>query len=84
MKNNSPLFECEACEMPILEGDPYHGGAFALCVDCAPTYEDLLDNPGAIEDDDGQPMTFARAREVASEHTRNGGNLTDRMVEEAE
>lgn len=84
MANKCLLFECEGCDAPIFEGDAYHDGEFPLCIACAPTYEDMLDNPGSFDDEDGNVMTFERAKKIASEHTLNGGNLSDLIIEDEE
>lgn len=77
---------CEGCGGPIFDGERYHVGVdVALCVDCAPTYGDMVDHPESfqtIDDDadDYRPMTPEEALAQADAHVAAGGHLTDRII----
>lgn len=73
---------CEECEEPILDDEPSHDDEdISLCVDCAPSWEDLLRHPEAyIDFETGEAMTADRAQELADTHVAAGGELTDKVV----
>jgi len=86
MSDNGQLPEeigvCESCMKIIREGDRFApcSDDIKLCKDCAPTYQDMVDRPSYFEDDEGEPLTFRKAKNMADAHAATGGKLTDKMV----
>lgn len=76
------LGRCVACAKPIFEGEPYHHGSEEpQCKECAPTYQDMLNEPQFfISFQTDEPMTPQQAKEVVDRHLAKGGSLTDKMV----
>lgn len=71
---------CE-CGEPVFEDEPCHyGGDVLLCVQCAPTYADMLQTPGAFLGSDMESMTPEQAQAAVDAHLAAGGSLTDKMV----
>lgn len=72
---------CECCESPIFEGDKYHlGGDVDLCGNCAPSYQDLLNDPTSFVDSEHENLSSERARVIVDKHIAYGGKLTDRIL----
>ena len=73
---------CERCGRGIMPGERYHGGGDAdQCSDCAPTYQDMLDNPsGFIDLASEERLTAEQAQEFCDEHCRDGGRLSDKIL----
>ena len=67
---------CEACRAPIFPGDQYHPGETALCVEHAPTFQDLLDQPSGFVEDSPEVL-----RAEFEAHIAAGGSPDDKMVE---
>lgn len=77
-----PFTFCEGCAEPIFEGDNYHNGSdVALCLECSPSYEDMLSSPGNfLNFETDEPMTAAEAQAIADAHVAAGGSLTDKIA----
>lgn len=76
---------CEGCDEPIWEGDRYAYGSedgIYLCEECAPSWEDMLENPDHFYDGDGEYLTAETAKAAVDAHLAAGGKLTDKMVSE--
>lgn len=79
-EGEEPFTHCEGCSKPIFDGDPYHAGSDVdLCADCAPTFADLLAQPGSFADTEGEPMSFAAATEIYEAHIAAGGSADDKI-----
>lgn len=77
---DEPFSHCEGCGRAIRDGDPYHAGSDVdLCADCAPTFADLLAQPGSFADSEGDPLTFAAASEIYDAHLAAGGSPEDKI-----
>lgn len=73
---------CVACATPIFPGDQYHGGATALCYECAPTFQSLLDEPELfVVLINEMPSSPDDLRAAFDAHIAAGGNPDDKMVE---
>lgn len=72
---------CEGCGEPIFDGDKRHHSTDGVsCEQCAPDYEDLLQNAWAFLNADDEPMTPDEAKRICDEHVAAGGKLTDSMA----
>ena len=72
---------CEGCDEPIFEGDPRAGADDGvLCINCAPTYADILADPGHFRNADDDPMSADEARAVCDQHVAAGGSLEDSLA----
>lgn len=74
---------CEGCLNPIWEGDRYchdNESGVSLCEDCAPSFADMLANPGHFSGSDLEPLTAEQAKEMCDKHVAAGGSLDDKMV----
>jgi len=84
--HGEPICCCEACGVPVFEGEPYLGGETPLCGPCAPTYCDLVVDSELLgfvmpgPDDDWVPMTVEYARALYDSHLAAGGLATDSMA----
>jgi hypothetical protein len=77
-----PVGYCEGCEEPIFEGDAYHTGEdVCLCVNCAPSYADMVEHPESFRGENDEPMTAAEADAIAEAHIAAGGSAEDKMVQ---
>lgn len=70
---------CEVCSEPIFEGEKTGGTSdgCSICEKCAPTYQDILDDPAHFTGADDEPMTPAEAKELCDAHIAAGGSLHD-------
>lgn len=73
---------CEGCSKVIREGDQYSlvydGGH--TCLDCTPTYQDVLDDPELlIHEETEDHLTAEQAKELCDSHVASGGSLTDKV-----
>lgn len=73
---------CEACKRETFEGDDYHSGHDCImCVECAPTYQDMINEPEFYFDHNtDEPLTAEEAQDLAAQHVSKGGSLTDKML----
>lgn len=71
---------CEACGTDFPETAPYLSGIDALCEECAPTYQSLLDEPDSFVDSDEEPLSPEAAREWVDSHLAAGGKITDKIL----
>jgi len=72
---------CEQCATPIFPGDQYHAAETPLCLLCAPSYQDLVDNPDMfINSDDESPANPEALKAWFDDHIANGGKPDDKMV----
>jgi hypothetical protein len=76
------ITSCEGCGKPIFDGDKYHHGSDVdLCEKCAPTWQDLADEPDSFTSfADGDPVTEREANKALCLHLARGGKRTDKMV----
>lgn len=73
---------CEACRTPIFSGDLYHAGVDPLCLECAPTYQSMIDEPeGFVDLVDESPSDPDDLRAAFDAHIAAGGSPDDKMVE---
>ena len=74
--------KCPFCDNVVRDGDGYHGTSEGelVCLDCAPTYGDLLRDPESFLDANDEPMTQERAKELCDAHVASGGSLDDKVV----
>ncbi len=73
---------CEACAAPIFPGDQYHAGVDTLCLECAPTYQSMIDEPEMfVELIDESPSDPEELRAAYDAHIAAGGSPDDKMVE---
>jgi len=78
-----PVATCEACGKAVFAGEPVLFGADTdLCGDCAPKYADLVDDNevSGFVDNEGEPLSPVRRREIYDEHLAAGGRPTDSMA----
>ncbi len=89
IENDDDFASCEGCGKKIHVGDPCHHdreNGVNLCVNCAPTYEDLRAEPGAFRNGsaagerEGEPMTVEEAEAWIAEHLGAGGALSDKIT----
>lgn len=71
---------CVSCAGPLFEGDPYFGTDDAFCAECAPTYQELLDEPEFFVTADGEQATPEQCRAWYDAHIAGGGLPTDTMA----
>ncbi|WP_296100280.1 hypothetical protein [uncultured Agrobacterium sp.] len=72
---------CEQCAAPIFPGDRYHAAVTPLCLQCAPAYQDLIDNPEMfVNSDDESPSNPEALKAWFDEHIAAGGKPDDKMV----
>lgn len=74
------ISQCESCGTPIFEGEKHTGGEFDQCVECAPTWQDMLTNPEHFGDIDGDSLSHESAKAYCDAHVAAGGSLDDKMV----
>ena len=69
-----------------MAGDLYHYSEdVALCEAHAPTFQDMLNDPGSFYDRDlERHMTADEAAAVCDAYVKAGGSLSDKMVERAD
>jgi hypothetical protein len=80
-RTGEPVCTCEACGMPVFEGElGFPGPETDLCGACAPTYEELLSTPDSFVDADGDPLGAERSIAWFEEHIAGGGKPTDSMA----
>lgn len=73
---------CEACAAPIFPGDLYHAGVDPLCLECAPTYQSMINEPEMfVELIDESPSDPDELRAAYDAHIAAGGGPDDKMVE---
>lgn len=73
---------CEACRTPIFPGDLYHAGVDPLCLECAPTYQSIINEPEMfVELTDESPSDPDELRAAYDAHIAAGGSPDDKMVE---
>lgn len=70
---------CSGCMGPIFDDDPRSRTSddADLCVQCAPTYEDIRNNPEWFVNADGDPMSGDEANALCDAHIAAGGSLSD-------
>lgn len=80
--NDGRFLTCENCSRGIMPGERYHGGGEVdICADCAPTYQDMLDDPGQFWDEEGEEhLTPEKAQQFCDEHCNSGGQLSDKIL----
>lgn len=73
---------CEGCEGYLCAGDFYCDDANGvLCVECAPTYQALIDDPGGfIKLENEEPRTPEDLRALFDTHIAAGGKPTDSLA----
>ncbi|MDR7035246.1 hypothetical protein [Mesorhizobium sp. BE184] len=76
------LGNCVFCQKVIREGQLYHHGIDEIaCEACAPSYGDMLAEPGSFRDfQTDEPLTAEQAKAAIDAHLAKGGALTDKMV----
>jgi hypothetical protein len=76
------LGNCVFCRKVIREGDRYHSGVDEIaCEACAPTYADMLAEPGSFRDfQTDASLTAEQAKAAVGAHLAGGGSLEDKMV----
>ena len=78
---DTAIARCEACGIHVQEGEPYLPGPDTdLCGTCAPTFQDLIDEPEGFVNADGDPLTPEQCREWFDRHIAGGGQPTDSMA----
>lgn len=81
--DGSFLVMCEGCGEPIFDDEPYTADSESSiynCLECSPTYQDVLDHPEHFESRDGNPMTAKQAKALTDAHIASGGKLSDSMA----
>lgn len=76
---------CRGCYRTLDVNDRYYPGIdCVLCVGCAPTFEDLLNEPTSFveRDDDMEPLCREKRQATLDEHVAAGGRPTDSMAME--
>jgi hypothetical protein len=75
--------QCEGCSQPIFEGEKHFrcNDGIYLCEECAPTYENLLNDRDFWVNEEGDQMSLERAQELYNAHIAAGGKPTDSMAE---
>lgn len=72
---------CEFCNKDIFEGEKYLPGETYACEACAPTYQDLLDEPeGFVDTETGEQATAEQCQRWYDEYIAAGGSPTDSMA----
>ncbi|KIP99102.1 hypothetical protein RU07_20785 [Agrobacterium tumefaciens] len=71
---------CKGCRAPIFEGDLYHGGDTPMCLECAPTYQSLIDEPEMFLDEERDHADPDRLRAEYDAHLAAGGSPDDKLV----
>lgn len=80
LDDHDTCIRCEVCTTPIMIGDRYHGGPTPTCEECAPSYQDLIDEPDSFTDGDGLPVDPEALKAEYDAHIANGGSADDKMV----
>jgi len=74
--------ECSGCSKPICDLDPvcrcYDDGD--LCLECAPSYQDIIDSSGDFINYEDEPMTPEQAQALVQQHIDAGGTRSDKLV----
>lgn len=75
---------CTCCGKPVLKGERYMREVeSALCYNCAPTFQHLIDEPdGGFVDADENPLSPEQCRAWFDQHIAAGGKPTDSMATE--
>lgn len=73
---------CEGCDQPLDVSDRYYPGIdCVLCVDCAPTFMDLLSEPTSFVELDGEePLSREKRLAMLDAHIIAGGHPDDTMA----
>ncbi len=72
---------CTGCAEPIFDGEKHTGGETPLCLQCAPTYQDLLSSPELFGfDENDEPLSNDAAKKIVNDYVASGGSLSDSMA----
>lgn len=77
------LRQCEACDRDIGPTEPYTCDTINLvylCSGCAPTWQEMADDPTRFHDGDGEPLTRTEAKKLIAAHLAKGGKLSDPVL----
>lgn len=77
------LASCELCGWALRAGDRYQPCEDGpICATCAPTYREMLDDPGSFMDPlTGEELTAEQAQRICNEYLAGGGTLDDKALE---
>ena len=74
---------CTCCGKSIRKGERYMREVeSALCFNCAPTFQQLIDDPVGFVDGDDDPLTPEQCRAWFDRHIAAGGKPSDSMATE--
>jgi hypothetical protein len=74
---------CEACLAPLFPDEPYHHSDTPTCTECAPTFQDLINEPESfLSNDDGEPSDPELLRAIYDQHITNDGSPDDKLIGE--
>lgn len=77
---------CEGCDQALEVSDRYYPGTDGVqCIQCAPTFMDLLSEPTSFveRDDDEMPLSREKREAMLDEHIAAGGHPYDSMATRA-
>lgn len=75
--------KCDTCDATIKAGTPYScddNSGMTFCVECSPTWQNMLDEPESFYDAEGEYLTPEQGKAKVDAHLANGGKLTDRIL----